>query len=94
MRLYVDAVRAHGRTSSFDLGASRVLPVIDARFRRRRRSLTTQGTDFPICYLTTTGRRTGGERTVPLLHVVGEDGEVTLTASSWAVQIRRRGRSI
>jgi deazaflavin-dependent oxidoreductase (nitroreductase family) len=63
-----------------------VLPPIDARFSRRRRSLTSFGTTFPLCYLTTTGRRTGESRTVPLLHV--SDGDrIVLIASNWG---RRR----
>jgi hypothetical protein len=62
---YAAAVRRLGRTRAFAWVFSRVLPPIDARFSRRRRSLTSLGTDFPLCYLTTTGRRTGEERTVP-----------------------------
>ena len=59
-----------------------MLPPLDAHFDGRRRSLTSLGTGFPLCYLTTTGRRTGEARTVPLLYV--EDGErVVLVASNW-----------
>ena len=66
---------------------SRVLPPIDALFAGRRRSLTSIGTGLPLCYLTTTGRRTGEPRTVPLVHVA--DGErVVLVGSNWG---RRRG---
>jgi deazaflavin-dependent oxidoreductase (nitroreductase family) len=79
---YAATVRALGRTRAFASVFSRLLPPIDARFSRRRRSLTSLGTGFPLCYLTTTGRRTGEPRTVPLLHVV--DGErVILVASNW-----------
>jgi deazaflavin-dependent oxidoreductase (nitroreductase family) len=79
---YAGTVRALGRTRAFAWAFSRLLPPIDARFARRRRSLTSLGTGFPLCYLTTTGRRTGEPRTVPLLHVA--DGErVVLVASNW-----------
>lgn len=82
MNPYAGSVRALGRTRAFAWLFSRVLPPIDARFARRRRSLTSLGTDFPLCYLTTTGRRTGEARTVPLLYVA--DGErVVLIASNW-----------
>ncbi len=82
MNPYAGTVRALGRTRAFAWLFSRVLPPIDARFARRRRSLTSLGTDFPLCYLTTTGRRTGETRTVPLLYVA--DGErVVLIASNW-----------
>jgi len=59
-----------------------VAPPIDARFARRRRSLTSLGTALPLCYLTTTGRRTGRRRTVPLLHVADGD-RVIVIASNW-----------
>ena len=82
MNPYAGTVRTLGRTRAFAWVFSRLLPPIDARFAQRRRSLTSLGTDFPLCYLTTTGRRTGAERTVPLLHVA--DGErVVLIASNW-----------
>jgi deazaflavin-dependent oxidoreductase (nitroreductase family) len=79
---YARAVRALGRTRAFSWAASRALPPIDARFARRRRSLTSLGTGFPLCYLTTKSRRSGEPRTVPLLHVT--DGErIVLIASNW-----------
>lgn len=86
MNPYAGTVRTLGRTRAFAWIFSRTLPPLDARFSRRRRSITSVGTDFPLCYLTTTGRRTGEQRTVPLLHVA--DGErVVLIASNWG---RRR----
>lgn len=82
MNPYAGTVRTLGRTRAFAWVFSRMLPPIDARFSRRRHSLASLGTDFPLCYLTTTGRRTGEQRTVPLLHVA--DGErVVLIASNW-----------
>ena len=82
MRLYAGFVQALGRTRAFSWIASRALPPIDARLARSRHSLTSLGTGFPLCYLTTTGRRTGEERTVPLLHVADRD-RVILIASNW-----------
>lgn len=79
-------MQALGRTRAFAWIASRALPPIDARFARSRHSLTSLGTGFPLCYVTTTGRRTGEERTVPLLHVA-DRGRVVLIASNWG---RRR----
>ena len=82
MNPYAALVCALGRTQPFAWIASRALPPLDARFAGRRRSLTSLGTDFPLCYLTTTGRRTGEPRTVPLLYVA--DGErVVVIASNW-----------
>ena len=82
MNPYAGLARALGRTQPFAWVASKVVPPVDARFVGRRRSLTSLGTGFPLCYLTTTGRRTGEARTVPLLHVA--DGEcVVVVGSNW-----------
>jgi deazaflavin-dependent oxidoreductase (nitroreductase family) len=82
VNLYARAVSELGRTRAFSWIASNVLAPVDVRFTRRRRSLTSLGTGFPLCYLTTVGRRTGEPRAVPLLYVA--DGEtVVLIASNW-----------
>ena len=82
MNPYRGLVRRLGTTRSFAWVASRVLPPLDVRFKGHRRSLTSLGTGFPLCFLTTTGRRSGEPRTVPLLYVA--DGErVVLFASNW-----------
>lgn len=80
MSLYSGVVRQLGRTRTFSWIVSRVLPPLDRRFRRH--PPTALGTDFPLCYVTVRGRRTGTSSTVPLLHV--RDGErVVLIASNW-----------
>lgn len=80
MKLYSGLVRQLGRTHGFAWVASRVLPPVDSRFRGH--PLTTLGTDFPLCYLTVRGRKSGEPRTVPLLHV--RDGDrVVVIASNW-----------
>lgn len=82
MNLYANAVRGLGRHGAVAWVLSHVLPPIDSLFVRRRRSVTSLGTGFPLCYLTTTGRRTGERRTVPLLHVADGD-RVVVIASNW-----------
>ena len=82
MNPYRTLVQALGRTRGFTWLAARVLPPLDARFVGRRRSVTSLGTGFPLCYLTTVGRRTGEPRTVPLLYVADGD-RVVLFASNW-----------
>lgn len=82
MKVYSAFVRALGRTRAFAWAGSRTLHRLDAPFAGKKRSLTTLGTDLPLCYLTVPGRNTGVPRTVPLLHVA--DGErVVLIASNW-----------
>ena len=82
MRAYSSAIRALGGTRAFSWVGARTLHRLDAPFAEKRRSVTTLGTDFPLCYLTVRGRKTGLARTVPLLHVA--DGErVVLIASNW-----------
>jgi deazaflavin-dependent oxidoreductase (nitroreductase family) len=44
--------------------------------------VTSFGTGFPLLYLTTTGRRTGEQRTVPLLYVEDRD-RLVVFASNW-----------
>ena len=83
---YAALVRALGRTRAFAWVGARLLHRLDRPFAGRRRSVTSFATDFPLCYLTVTGRRTGLERTVPLLHLADGD-RVVLIASNWG----RRG---
>jgi deazaflavin-dependent oxidoreductase (nitroreductase family) len=80
VKAYSGFVRALGRTRAFAWVASRALPPIDARFREH--PLSTIGTDFPLCYLTVRGRKSGEQRTVPLLFVRDVE-RVVLIASNW-----------
>jgi deazaflavin-dependent oxidoreductase (nitroreductase family) len=75
-------VRTLGRTRLFGVVLGSTLRRLDLLFRGRRRSVTSFGTDFPLCYLTVRGRRSGQERTVPLLFV-GDGERVVLIASNW-----------
>ena len=76
-------VRQLGRTRAFAWVGSRVLHRADLRLRGSGRSLTTFATDFPLCFLTTTGRRSGEPRTVPLLWVPGDGDSVVVIGSNW-----------
>ena len=84
VKLYSDLVRRLGRTRAFSSLASRILPPLDRHFPTH--PPTALGTDFPLCYLTVRGRRSGEPRTVPLLHV-SDGARVVLIASNWG---RRR----
>lgn len=70
MNRYQKALRWAGTKNWFGVFGRYVLTPIDKLLRGRSKSLSTFGTDFPMGYLTTVGRRTGLPRTVPLLYVV------------------------
>lgn len=99
MRLYASLVRQLGRTRVFAAIASRLLPPLDSRFRGH--PPTTLGTDFPLCYLTVPGRRSGKPRTVPLLHIRDGDRVVVIASNwgrrdhpAWAVNLEAAGAAI
>ncbi len=82
MNPYAGTVRALGRTRLFGLVLGSTLRRLDLLFRTRKRSVTSFATDFPLCYLTVRGRRSGEDRTVPLLYVADGD-RVVLIGSNW-----------
>ena len=80
MNLYAGLFRTFGRSRVFAWVMAPWLGRADLRFKDRRRSPSSLGTDFPLCYLTVRGRRSGEPRTVPLLYV--EDGEKVVVIGS------------
>ena len=87
MNPYAGLVRTLGRTRAFAAVARHALPPVDRRFRDRRHTLASIGTDLPVCYLTTRGRRSGLERTSPLLYL--DDGDAVVVAeSNWGQRSR------
>ena len=95
---YAGLIRTLGRTRAFGRVAAPLLHRLDGPFRHHRRSPTSLGTGFPLCYLTVRGRRSGELRTVPLLHVA--DGERVILIGSnfgspdhpaWALNLEAAG---
>ena len=74
MNAYERLVRRFGGTRLFAAFGRHILTPIDRRMHGRRVTLTTLGTDFPLAFLTTTGRRSGRPRTTPLLVIDGPAG--------------------
>ncbi len=72
-----------GRTRAFAWFGRRVLTPLDLRFRGSRLAPSRLGSDLPLCYLTTIGRRSGQPRTVPLLYVPADDGGVVVVATNF-----------
>ena len=94
MNPYGGLVRLAGRTRAFAWVGSRLLPPLDRPFRGRRRSPTSFGSGFPLCYLTTVGRRSGEPRTVALLYVADGDRVVVIGSNfgsrhdpAWALNL-------
>jgi deazaflavin-dependent oxidoreductase (nitroreductase family) len=79
---YERLVRRLGRQRWFAWFGRRVLTPVDRLLEDRGVSLTTAGTHFPLCYLTTIGRHTGQPRTVPLLYVAAGEG-IAVVASNF-----------
>lgn len=80
MNLYERTLIRFGHTRGFASFGQKVLTPIDRRMRGRKYSISTLGTNFPLCYLTTTGRKSGEPRTVPLLCV--ETGDAVAVVGS------------
>ena len=83
MNPYVRFARWAGTKRWFPWFGRSIVTRIDSRFNNRSRSLTTFGTDFPMGYLTTHGRKTGKERTVPLLFVESSAGNPVVVGTNW-----------
>lgn len=63
---------------------SRVLTPLDLRFKGTRFAPSTfGGPGVPLCYLTTTGRRSGEPRTVPLLYASLPDDLIAVVATNF-----------
>mgnify|MGYP001826665062 CR=1 FL=1 len=94
MNRYERLVTTLGKTRSFAWFGRTVLTPVDRRLQGRRRSLTTLGTHFPLCYLTTTGRRSGEPRTSPLLVIDGPAGWMVAATNfggpppAWSLNLR------
>jgi deazaflavin-dependent oxidoreductase (nitroreductase family) len=70
------------RLSSFRWLLSKVAAPLDVRLKNTPFAPSKMGVDFPLCYLTTTGRHTGKARTVPLFYVT-VDGEPVVVATNF-----------
>lgn len=59
-----------------------VLTPLDVALRRTRFAPSAFGTNFRLCYVTTTGRRSGRPRTVPLFFVEQDDGNGVIVVAT------------
>ena len=99
MNRYEQFVRRVGRTRWFAAFGRYVLTPVDRRLQGRRVTLTTLGTDFPLCFLTTTGRRSGEPRTTPLLVIDGPAGWMVAASNfggpppAWSLNLKAEARA-
>ena len=56
------------------------------RLRGTRFAPSTFAVDFPLCFLTTTGRRSGDQRTVPLYFATTPEGSPAIVATNFGQQ--------
>jgi deazaflavin-dependent oxidoreductase (nitroreductase family) len=96
---YERLVTTLGKTRSFAWFGRTILTPIDRRLHGRRRNLTTLGTHFPLCYLTTTGRHSGEPRVTPLLVIDGPAGWMVAATNfggpvpAWSLNLRAEPRA-
>lgn len=62
---------------------SKIASRLDLTFKGTRFAPSTFGVDLPLCFLTTTGRRSGKQRTVPLLYATTIAGVNAVVATNF-----------
>jgi deazaflavin-dependent oxidoreductase (nitroreductase family) len=82
MKIYQNSMRWLSRTDWFRWLLSKIATPLDIRLKNTRFAPSKMGVDFPLCYLTTTGRKSGEQRTVPLFFVC-IDGVPAVVATNW-----------
>jgi len=83
MNPYETFARQIGRTRLLAWLGPRLFTRFDLYARRTGMPDSTSGTNFPLVYLTTTRRRSGEPRTVPLLGIPADDGGTVVAGTNW-----------
>ncbi len=81
---------------------SRILTPLDMKLKGTPFAPSTFGVDMPLCFLTTTGRKSGEERTVPLLYVTTPEDLPVVAATNfgqslhpgWALNLEADSRAL
>lgn len=74
MTIYERFVAAISRSRRFSWVGHRLLTPLDRRMHRSRFAPSRIGLHVPLCFVTTTGRRSGEQRIAPLFHVDSDSG--------------------
>ncbi|MCL1593462.1 MAG: nitroreductase family deazaflavin-dependent oxidoreductase [Actinomycetia bacterium] len=83
MSRHARLLKAAARTTPVRWVMSKVLTPLDMKLRGTRFAPSTMGLDLPLCFVTTTGAKSGESRTVPLLFVSLEHGVIAVVASNF-----------
>ncbi len=85
MNLYQRTLRRMAKFNWVRRLLSKVLTPLDLKLRNTRFAPSKLGIGVPLCYLTTTGRKSGEPRVVPLLFVE-HDGGYAVAATNWGTE--------
>ncbi|GMR03147.1 MAG: hypothetical protein BMS9Abin20_1514 [Acidimicrobiia bacterium] len=83
MSVYERALKRLSTTAWFRWTLSKVATPLDMKFKGTRFAPSRFGVDLPLCFLTTTGARSGEPRTVPLLYVPRDGGAIAVAATNF-----------
>ncbi|MCL1600241.1 MAG: nitroreductase family deazaflavin-dependent oxidoreductase [Actinomycetia bacterium] len=83
MGMYQRALARLSTMGGLRWALSKVLSPLDTRLKGTRFAPSTLGVDFPLCFLTTTGRKSGAKRTVPLFFVTAPNGSPAVVATNF-----------
>ena len=83
MGVYQRTMTKLSKTSGFRWVLSRVFTPLDVMLKGSRFAPSRFGLDLPLCFLTTTGRKTGEPRTIPLLFVTPPAGGHAVAATNF-----------
>jgi deazaflavin-dependent oxidoreductase (nitroreductase family) len=81
--MYQRAMSRLSTTRGLRWTLSKVLSPLDLKLKGTRFAPSTFAVDFPLCFLTTTGRKSGEPRTVPLFFVRTTEGFPAIVGSNF-----------
>jgi deazaflavin-dependent oxidoreductase (nitroreductase family) len=83
MGMYQRAVTARSKTNGLRWVLSKVASPLDLKLKGTRFAPSTFGVDLPLCFLSTTGRKSGEHRTIPLLYATLATGSHAVVATNF-----------
>jgi len=86
MHIYQRTLLRLGKTRGLRWVLAKVLTPLDMKLKGTRFAPSNLGLDMPLCFLTTTGRKSGEPRTVPLLFITTDSGAPAIAASNFGRQ--------